>query len=517
MGDQEEVHGPLSMDMSDTGPVARVTDLRRRAFVSGLLALGAVALAASAHAADDPVAPAPAAPYVPPAQKQLTPQDIVITRGPEPRQLTFSTKQGSPLALLLVTTSDDGRVRISSPGTDFTQPSTWRQLGFGDLCWRTTPPSAEAFVLPEPTLPFSGPPGTWQYSNVIVSTAQGPVVYNKPLPNQYVTGQGSAMESLIACVVPAGGSVDREALRADDAENDAKVTICHATASEDSPYVLMTISVNSVANSGHLEHTGPLYPQVGWGDVIPPIEGVTPGLNWPAGQGLLENGCVPVAPPIDPWPPIEPPEVPVEPENPIIVVPPPIVPIEPPIATVSPSPTSTEPGTIDPSPPIATVTPSPTDGATETPTATPSGTPETSGTPGVTPSSTPTPSGTPESSGTPATSETPANSPSPSATLTDRDLRDSLDKYCETGDEQILPAGVRDSRTTAYLTNGVSTLRLDRAYSTLYCKARALPATVPEETDDVLADTGSNPSIPFVAGLVLLAAAIVLTPIKRHR
>ncbi len=495
--------------------MARVRGGLISALTCALLVLAPVASVGPAQAADEVAAPTPADSYIPPPQKQLSPKDIVITRGPGARELTLSTKQGSPLALILVTTSDDGRVRITSPGTDFTQPSTWRELGFGDICWRAIPPSPESFVLPEPTLPFTGPPGPWQYSNVIVSTQNGPVVYNKPLPNEYVTGQGSAMESVIACVVPAGQDISGQSLRADDPDDGNKVTICHATGSDDSPYVLMTISVNSVANSGHLEHAGPLYPQVGWGDVIPPIDGVTPGLNWPAGQGLLENGCVPVAPPIDPWPPIAPPEKPVKPEPPIITVPPPTPPVEPPIATVTPTPDPTDASTPNatPSQPIATITPSPTAEVSETPTSTPSGTPETTGTPGVTPSSTPESSGTPETSSTPGTTP----SPTPSSTVSDEDLRGALDTYCETKDESVLPAQVRDSRTTAYLTNGVSTLEIDRAYSTLYCKARALPATVPDETDDVLADTGSNRPIPFVAGLLLLAAAFVLAPkVRRH-
>ena len=477
--------------MSHARQVTQVRRLLHGTVLAGLLVLSPIALAGSAHAADDPAAPTPADPYIPPPQKQLSPKDIQITRGPGPRQLTFSTKQGAPLALVLVTTSEDGRVRITSPGTDFTQPSTWRQLGFGDICWRTAPPSPDIFVLPEPVLPFTGPPGTWQYSNVIVSTANGPVVYNKPLPNEYVTGQGSPMESLIACVVPAGTDVARPSLRADDPADDKKVTICHATSSVEDPYTLTTVSVNSIVNSGHLQHTGPLYPQVGWGDVIPPVDGVTPGVNWPAGQGLLENGCVPVEQPVDPWPPIDPPEQPVEPEYPIITVPPPMQPIEPPIATITP-------------------TPEPTDGGTQTPT--PTGTPESSGTPAVTPS------GTPESSGTPNASSTPGTTPSPTPTssITDEELRDDLDKYCETKDESLLPAQVRDSRTTAYLTNGVSTLTIERPYPTLYCLSRTLPATVPDETDDALADTGSSPAAPFAAGLVLLATAIVLTPITRR-
>ncbi len=37
-----------------------------------------------------------------------------------------------------------------------------------------------------------------------------------------------------------------------------------------------------------------------WGDIIPPFKysgGNFPGLNWPAGQDIYENGCTPVSPP----------------------------------------------------------------------------------------------------------------------------------------------------------------------------------------------------------------------------
>jgi len=88
--------------------------------------------------------------------------------------------------------------------------------------------------------------------------------------------------------------------------------------------------------------------------------------------------------------------------------------------------------------------------------------------------------------------------------------------YCETKDEADLPAGVKDSRTTAYLTNGVSTLKFERAYSSLYCASRSFPATTDPDTES-LADTGRAPTAPLVAGLLLLSAAVVLAPIARRR
>ncbi len=84
----------------------------------------------------------------------------------------------------------------------------------------------------------------------------------------------------------------------------ATVVICHATGSESSPYVMIEVSVNAVNGTtteslgDHLDnHTGPLWfpgakaAGVEWGDIIPPVAGVTPGLNWPAGEATLNNEC----------------------------------------------------------------------------------------------------------------------------------------------------------------------------------------------------------------------------------
>jgi LPXTG-motif cell wall-anchored protein len=79
-----------------------------------------------------------------------------------------------------------------------------------------------------------------------------------------------------------------------------KVTICHRTNSETNPYNKITVSQSAVdgnGNSDHGNHTGPVwYPGakaagIRWGDIIPPIVGVTPGLNWPAGESTFNNGC----------------------------------------------------------------------------------------------------------------------------------------------------------------------------------------------------------------------------------
>jgi hypothetical protein len=83
-----------------------------------------------------------------------------------------------------------------------------------------------------------------------------------------------------------------------------KVDVCHATASQTNPYVLITVNVNSVgvANdlNGHAGHEGDI-----WASFV--FDGVTyPGQG---DQSILENGCsVPNGPPaliaVTPVPPV---------------------------------------------------------------------------------------------------------------------------------------------------------------------------------------------------------------------
>ena len=55
---------------------------------------------------------------------------------------------------------------------------------------------------------------------------------------------------------------------------DEKVRICHATSSHSNPYnsIEPAIANNDDLKGGHLDHTGPIYPAEGWGDIIPPYE-----------------------------------------------------------------------------------------------------------------------------------------------------------------------------------------------------------------------------------------------------
>ena len=121
-----------------------------------------------------------------------------------------------------------------------------------------------------------------------------------------------------------------------------QIDICHSTSSTKNPYNTQKVNANSADLNGHIGHTGPMYSEgmeSGWGDIIPPVPGILPdGLNWPAGQATLNNGCTFVNP--SPSPTETPTETPTE---------------EP---TETPTPTPTDSPTVPP-PPGPAGTPAP--------------------------------------------------------------------------------------------------------------------------------------------------------------
>jgi hypothetical protein len=87
--------------------------------------------------------------------------------------------------------------------------------------------------------------------------------------------------------------------------------ICHGGGSQTNPYQFIQ-PANPAQLEGHFGHTGPIWfpgAPPGWGDIIPPIPSLGfAGLNWPAGEAIWANECVP--PELQPSPPAPSPPAP---------------------------------------------------------------------------------------------------------------------------------------------------------------------------------------------------------------
>jgi hypothetical protein len=102
----------------------------------------------------------------------------------------------------------------------------------------------------------------------------------------------------VACLLVVGG----EPASSESLAPNGKVTICHATSSQTNPYVeeSPTVGNDGDLSGGHLNHTGPVFPALDWGDIIPPYSYVDedgnaqifPGSNWsPDGQAIWQHDC----------------------------------------------------------------------------------------------------------------------------------------------------------------------------------------------------------------------------------
>jgi hypothetical protein len=346
---------------------------------------------------------------------------IAFTEGAAPGSFRIAPRTRTPLALVSVTAGNGQRYAILSSGTDFSEPTVWLRRGAGTLCWAERPTTfLRDYRVRDAAVPFAAPRAAWAWSTIVLIGRGGPRTFTDPVAGDVLT-TGQRVRRVVLCVDPrfaSSDTIEARAYRSDapapspsptpvsptpgpsasselpqvpDAgtfvkPEEEKVTICHATSSASNPYSLITVDQSSIEDkNGHGSHTGPLYPEPGWGDVIPPFDGY-PGLNWPDGSLLLEDGCE-LTEPTDPT---DPPDTDVEPPDPGAPMPPIYLPIEiaPPIYLPEPTPTPT----VTPSPsatPTVSVRPTPSATPSASPSASPSVTPTASGSPAPTTTSLP--------------------------------------------------------------------------------------------------------------------------------
>ena len=124
---------------------------------------------------------------------------------------------------------------------------------------------------------ITDPPGDLDYS--VTATADMGSLFEGDLEEVTFTGQLGPVDMSEEC----------------DDTLVKKVEFCHATGSENNPYVLIETSVNAFFQAGHDTHQN-------FEDIVPPFSYLKqgevinfPGLNWDAaGQAFLENGCNPI-------------------------------------------------------------------------------------------------------------------------------------------------------------------------------------------------------------------------------
>jgi len=136
-----------------------------------------------------------------------------------------------------------------------------------------------------------------------------------------MTSKRPILGALVVTAIASAGLMVGAVSASGDPGQVPQVTICHRTNSVTNPYVKITVDEDAVdgdtANDNgqgdHTTHTGPVFdstnppppPHNGdqWGDIIPPFdvngdprpEG-SPTLNWPEGQAIFGNDCMPLTP-----------------------------------------------------------------------------------------------------------------------------------------------------------------------------------------------------------------------------
>jgi hypothetical protein len=116
---------------------------------------------------------------------------------------------------------------------------------------------------------------------------------------QVLSADGLACEDPAPAEETPAGTDDTAAKVADEivvaAAPPARIAFCHATASNQQPYVYIETNIEAFYNAGHIDHVGPVWfdgiDEV-WGDIYPPNKYDEDGQNWGAGsEAFVENGC----------------------------------------------------------------------------------------------------------------------------------------------------------------------------------------------------------------------------------
>jgi len=211
-------------------------------------------------------------------ERPLHPDDVTVKSNPRTGEIDIAGPK-SHLPLQVIAIADPtGSLAPKNPGPDYSEPETWESLGYGQECWIA---DLGTDSVPTEARPKGSKGGAWSTSAVLQESADGLTwtPYLSPAPGSSLPSTGKT----IICANNLEASAPPK-------PSDGKVTLCHATSSKTNPYTVITVDMAAVVSGGHGDHTGPVFPQAKWGDIIPSFPGFA-GLNWPAGQPILDAGC----------------------------------------------------------------------------------------------------------------------------------------------------------------------------------------------------------------------------------
>jgi LPXTG-site transpeptidase (sortase) family protein len=183
----------------------------------------------------------------PAPEQRLVKSSIDVATDAGPGNLVIEAANGNPVQLIGIA-GDTDAFDVVSPGIDYSVPSNWQRLGYGDLCWAYSGyTTMQAVILPIADPPFTTVARAWSLASAILVTGDGYSTFVGAAPGDVVDAGGSRISSVIICGKASTDSTP--SARVAFAKND-KVTICHKPGTP----AQMTKSVPSSALGGHLGH-----------------------------------------------------------------------------------------------------------------------------------------------------------------------------------------------------------------------------------------------------------------------
>lgn len=183
----------------------------------------------------------------PAPDQRLTKSFIDVATDAGPGNLVIEASNGNPVQLVDIE-GDVDAFDVVSAGIDYSVPSNWQRLGYGDLCWAYSGyTNMQAVILPIADPPFTTVTRNWTLASAILVTDAGYRTFVGPASGDVVDAGGDTISTVIICGKASTNTTPsaRAALM-----KNTRVTICHKPGTP----AQMTKSVPQRALGGHLGH-----------------------------------------------------------------------------------------------------------------------------------------------------------------------------------------------------------------------------------------------------------------------